>query len=86
MRTTITLDPDVELLIRRAISARGLSFKEAVNTAIRAGLTIPTDRKTEFKQRTFQLGAEQQFRWAKALETAAAMEDEELVRKLSMRK
>ncbi len=34
----ITLDSDVEALVKRLMRERGLSFKEAVNTAIRAGL------------------------------------------------
>ena len=38
MRTTVTLDPDTRLLVERAMRERGLSFKEAVNEAIRAGL------------------------------------------------
>jgi hypothetical protein len=36
MRTTITLDPDVEQLVKRAMRERGISFKAAVNDAIRA--------------------------------------------------
>jgi hypothetical protein len=38
VRITITLDPDTEELIKRAMRERDLSFKEAVNQAIRAGL------------------------------------------------
>lgn len=38
MRTTVTLDPDVAELIRRAMRERGMSFKQAVNDAIRAGV------------------------------------------------
>ena len=38
MRTTVTLDPDTRLLIERAMRERGLSFKVAINEAIRAGL------------------------------------------------
>lgn len=38
MRTTVTLDPDTRLLIERSMRERGLSFKEALNQAIRAGL------------------------------------------------
>lgn len=37
MRTTVTLDPDVEALIRRAMHERGFTFKQALNEAIRAG-------------------------------------------------
>lgn len=38
MRTTITLDPETRLLVERAMRERGLSFKDAVNEAIRTGL------------------------------------------------
>ncbi len=86
MRTTITLDPDVQTLIRTAMKERGLSFKEAINSAVRAGLTQPPKRKHRFTQQSFSLGAEQNFRWDKALQTAANIEDEELGRKLALRK
>jgi hypothetical protein len=39
MRTTVTLDPDVEQLLRDAMQHRRLSFKAALNEAIRSGLT-----------------------------------------------
>jgi len=64
---------------------RGVSFKEALNSAVRDGLTQRRQRKY-FIQPSFSLGAEQNFRWDKALETAAAIEDEELSRKLHLRK
>ena len=86
MRTTITLDPDVEALLRSVMKQRGVSFKEALNSAVRAGLTVARPRKRPFVQRTFAMGAEQYFRWDKALEAAAAMEDEEITRKLTLRK
>ena len=38
MRTTVTLDPDVERLIRDAMRERAISFKEALNEAARIGL------------------------------------------------
>ena len=38
MRTTVTLDPDVEQLLRDAMHQRRQSFKETLNQAIRAGL------------------------------------------------
>jgi hypothetical protein len=37
MRTTVTLDPDVERLLRKAVRERGISLKEALNEAVRAG-------------------------------------------------
>ena len=86
MRTTITLEPDVEALIRRAMKDRGQSFKEALNSAVRAGLAQVKPRKRRFVQKTFALGSEENFRWDKALAAADAIEDEELSRKLSLRK
>jgi hypothetical protein len=65
---------------------RGMSFKEAINSAVRTGLTQTTRKRRHFVQKSFSPGREQNFRWDKALETAAAIEDEELVRKLSLRK
>ena len=39
MRTTITLDPDTLALLKREISRSHVSFKRAVNDAIRRGLS-----------------------------------------------
>lgn len=38
MRTTVTLDPDTEDLLRREIARSHVSFKRAINDAIRRGL------------------------------------------------
>lgn len=38
MRTTVTLDADTERLLRSAMRERNVSFKAAVNDAIRKGL------------------------------------------------
>ena len=35
MRTTVTLDPDVEQFLRERMAAKGVSFKRALNDAIR---------------------------------------------------
>jgi hypothetical protein len=86
MRTTITLEPDVRVLLERAMKERGISFKEALNDAVRAGLTQATPKRRGFVQKSYSLGGDQNFRWDKALEAAAAIEDEELGRKFSLRK
>jgi toxin-antitoxin system PIN domain toxin len=83
MRTTVTLDPDVDQLLKQAMEEKGISFKEALNGAVRNGLTRPGGKR-RFVQKTASLGAEQYFRWDKALAVAAAMEDDELVRKLAL--
>jgi hypothetical protein len=87
MRTTITLDPDVEKLIRDSMRERGISFKKALNEAARMGLLRDKQRRSRrFVQKSFPLGEAQNFRWDKALAIAEAMEDEKLGRKLSIRK
>ena len=85
MRTTITLDPDVEALVKRAMRERGVSFKEAVNEAIRAGLARPQEQAPG-RTRTFRMGFEPAIPWDKALRLAADLEDEELIRRLAARK
>jgi hypothetical protein len=39
MRTTVTLDKDVERMVREAMHRSRSSFKETLNAAIRAGLS-----------------------------------------------
>ena len=86
MRTTVTLDPDVERLIRDAMRERGISFKQALNEAARKGLLGEKhERSRRFVQKTFPLGHGEDFRWDKALAIAEAMEGEELSRRLSLR-
>jgi len=82
MRTTVTLDPDVERLIRDAMRERAISFKEALNEAVRAGLRGKEHKHAEkFVQKTFRLGEGQVFRCNNALAVSDAIEDEELSRK-----
>jgi hypothetical protein len=85
VRTTVTLEPDVYGLLRTAMKQRRVSFEEALNAAVRAGLTGDQKRRA-FIQKSFSMGHAQTFRWDKALESASAIEDEELSRKLSPRK
>lgn len=66
---------------------RNISFKEALNEAARAGLRGKEPKRVQkFSQKTFRMGQEQEFRWDKALAVADAIEDEELSRKLTLRK
>ena len=77
MRTTVTLDPDVEALLRKAVRERGEPFKRVLNAAIRDGLTR-SRRKTSkpFRQSTFDMGRPL-VDLTKALSLAAELEDAE---------
>ncbi len=83
MRTTLTLDPDVVALVRKAMRP-GRSFKEVVNDAIRRGLR-PSSKRPAYEVPTFDMG-EPLIPLVKALHVAAELEDEELLRKMAVRK
>lgn len=83
MRTTITLDPDVEALVRKLMAERGLTFKEAVNNALRSALAA-SERK-EFRTPTFSMGRPT-VPLDQALRVAAELEDAEIQRELSVGK
>jgi len=76
----------VQALIRTVMKERGISFEEALSSAVRAGLTQGKPKRRCITQKTYSLDSDQNFRWDKALEAAGALEDEELGRKFSLRK
>ena len=80
MRTTVTLDPDTDAAVRGLMRERGLTFKQALNEAIRAGVN-PVKRRP-FRTRTFNMGTPL-VDLDKALRLAAELEDDELTRKLA---
>ena len=45
MRTTVTLDADVEQLLREAVRKSGKSFKVVLNRAVREGLAKPGEAR-----------------------------------------
>lgn len=85
MRTTITLDPDVAALIEKDMKERGVSFKRAVNDALREGLASPAAAAEPYKVRPRSMG-KPTVPLTKALRLAAELEDEETARKLSLGK
>lgn len=84
MRTTITLEPDVETLLKRQMRDRGVSFKAAVNEAIRAGLAPAP--QAPFRGQTFSIGFDPAVDLDKALRLVGEMEDAEVLRRVRARK
>jgi hypothetical protein len=80
MRTTVTLDPDVDALIRKSMARRHISFKEALNQAVRAGLKPGPAQP--FRTPVYSMG-EPLVDIDRALRLVAELEDEELSRKLA---
>jgi len=59
MRTTLTLDDDVAVLIRRVQAERKASLKEVVNEALREGLqrmTVPPPPERPYRTPSFDAG------------------------------
>jgi hypothetical protein len=81
MRTTITLDSDVEALLKKFMKERGISFKESVNSLLRASL-LPNESRADYSFQTYDLG-EPSVPLERALRLASDLEDEEITRKLS---
>lgn len=84
MRTTVTLDPDTEQLLRHRMASRGVSFKQALNDAIResAGSRHPAE---PFVTMTRRMGPAK-VGLDRALQVAAELEDDALGRKLAERR
>ncbi|MGE5693682.1 MAG: antitoxin [Candidatus Sericytochromatia bacterium] len=79
MRTTVTLDDDVVQLVRRRMAQEQVSFKKALNDAIREGATgRPAPRR--FSTRVVDMGVPA-INLDRALQIAADLEDEELIRR-----
>lgn len=87
MRTTITLEPDVAARLQRLVRERSMTFKEAVNSTLRAGLDADQTvrRPAPYVQQTFAMGVPL-VDLTKANQLAAALEDEETIRKMMLRK
>ena len=86
MRTTVTLDADVAAKLKTVARERGISFKQALNQAVRAGLSTARRPPKPFQQYTQPMGLRPGLSIDKALQLAAALEDEEIIRKLELRK
>ena len=83
MRTTLTLEPDVALKLKRRMAAKKLTLKAAVNQALRIGLA-PEDAPARKPFRVEPFSAEflpgiDQDRLG---QLADQPEDEEIIRKL----
>lgn len=86
MRTTVTLDADVEAKLRQAVRERGQSFKSVLNDAIRAGLSGGERSRRSYRVPVRSLGVRAGVGLDRALSIADELEDAEIVRKLQLRK
>jgi hypothetical protein len=85
MRTTITLDPDVVDLLGRVTADGRLSFKQAVNDALRRGLAPARPLADRYVAPVLDLGVPT-VSLTKALALAASIEDDAIVAKMHLGK
>jgi hypothetical protein len=87
MRTTLTLDPDLDARLRALARERGISFKEALNTALRRGLSSEAaGSRRPYRLASRPLGLRPGIDLEHALRLAGELEDAETIRKLELRK
>ncbi len=88
MRSTVRIDDDLMVELRQRAHGAGVSLTRMLNRTLRAGLTDPDRRRGSarpYRQRTAAMGRPLAD-LDKALALAADLEDEEVVRKLALRK
>lgn len=87
MRTTVTLDPDLAAKLRSLARERGVSFREALNSALRRGLAAgAVGSKRPYRLPSRRLGLRPGVDLEHALRLAGELEDAETIRKLELRK
>ena len=86
VRTTVTLDPDVVEQLKAVARRRTLSFKAALNDTVRAGLAAERGGARPYRTPTWPMGVRPGVDLTHALQMAADLEDEEILRKLELRK
>lgn len=85
MRTTVTLDDDLADKLKHLAAERGISFKEALNRTVRAGLADPEEPRP-FRTQARPMGLRRGVDLTRALRLADLLEDEEVAHKLELGK
>ncbi|MDA2939114.1 DUF2191 domain-containing protein [Acidobacteria bacterium AH-259-A15] len=89
MRTTLTIDDKLAEALKELAYTTNKSFKDVVNETLQAGLTTKSrpPRTKPYRVKPVSLGGAQAgVNLDKALQLADAIEDEEIARKIRMRK
>ena len=88
MRTTLTLDDRIAKALKALAHRSGKPFKQVVNETLHAGLTArEAPKPMPYRVKAASLGGVMPgFDIVKALRLASVLEDEEIARKLELRK
>lgn len=87
VRTTVDLDPDIDARLRALARERGVPLRVVLNDALRAGLRPASGGEAPpYVLPSRRLGLRPGVNVDKALSLAGELEDEEILRKLELRK
>jgi hypothetical protein len=86
MRTTVTLDPDVAEKLKSDARKRNLPFKVVLNDAVRAAYATKRGTARPYKLPSRPMHLKPGIDLTKALQMVGDLEDEEIIRKLELRK
>lgn len=88
MRTTLTIDDHLMKELKALAHGKGLPLKRVINDTLRAGLASGRDPRPPkpYRCKTFKMGYPPRLNLDKALDIAAALEDDETARKLALKK
>lgn len=88
MRTTTRIEDDILEELKALALKEDAPLTRVLNRTLRAGLQVsrtPTGRRRRYREKTFPMGRPR-IDMRKALAAAAGLEDEETLRKLTLRK
>jgi predicted transcriptional regulator len=86
VRTTVTLDEDVEAKLRQVARERGVSFKTALNESVRAGLGGAGRAARAYRMPSHRMGVREGVDLDHTGRLLGELEDAEILRKLQLRK
>ena len=86
VRTTLTLDPDVAARLKDEARRKGITFKEAVNSSLRRSLADGEPVAAPYRVKPRPMRAKPGLDLDRARDLADRLEDEEVLRKMSLRK
>ena len=88
MRSTVRIDDDLMTTVKTRATGEGVSMTRMLNRVVRLGLesmSLETKQPTPYRETTFRMGRPR-VDLDKALALAATLEDEETLRKVTLRK
>ncbi len=88
MRSTVRIDDDLLLELKERARKENISLTRLLNRTLRAGIQAshkPSPRKPRYREKTYLMGTPR-VDLHKALALAAELEDEEIIRKMMLRK